>query len=346
MQDSQHPFRLVLYLATLLCVWATTASGQSSDRIRHGGTTTEGKIFRISAFDITILAGGESTVIPVSEITSVEFGDEPSELGAARSHVAGGRFGQAKKQLQRIDRATIERPEIMQDLEYYLAYCDVQLALAGKGDLQSAGPALYQFLRNEGNRESYHYLEGCQTLGDVFFALGKFAQAESFYRQLAKAPWPQAQADAALGIGRTLQARGTHAEAIEQFEALAQLEANQQQRLAGSLGTAVSLAHDPSTADQALEQVAEIISAAAPEDDDVLGSAYLALGKIHLERKESKPALFALLRVHLLYPVDPEGHADALAQLANVWSTVGQADRSAEATALLRQLYPNSRHAR
>ena len=66
--------------------------------------------------------------------------------------------------------------------------------------------------------DSYHYLEACQIVADLLVADGRFDKAESYYGELAKAPWEDTKMRAAIGTGRALLAQGKAAEALKVFD--------------------------------------------------------------------------------------------------------------------------------
>ena len=105
------------------------------------GDKIEGKIRRITPTEVTIkeLAGPEK--VPVNEISSITFAEDPAPLKGVRVNVNkdNEQFEEALKNLSKIKVNTIERTEIKQDIDYYRAYCEARLALLGTGNVVEAG---------------------------------------------------------------------------------------------------------------------------------------------------------------------------------------------------------------
>src|SRR5690606_5970325 len=147
---------------------------------------------------------------------SIQFAGEPPELNAARTQLDRGRFDLAKERLEKIDRSKITRDEVRQELDFALALCEANLALAGKADRKAAIAQISEFLTT--HRNSYHVAELIALHGDLYLATGDIDAARKKYETLAKAPTPYYKAQSALLVGKLLQEQGKHAEALAQFE--------------------------------------------------------------------------------------------------------------------------------
>jgi tetratricopeptide (TPR) repeat protein len=149
-------------------------------------------------------------------------------------------------------------------------------------------------------------------------------------------------------IGRSLQAQGKHPEAIQQFDAaLAIIDDgpdSQNQRLAATLGKAVSLA-ESGGGEEAVGIIEKVIHDADPQQKELHARAYNALGRCYEKAGKTKDALLAYLHVDVLYSNVPEAHAEALAQLVPLWKAIGQEERAREARQLLEDRYGKSRWA-
>ena len=143
-------------------VWLLAASQTfaANDIIKTiKGTKIEGKIRRITPTEVAIeeLAGSE--MVPVNEIDSITFAEDPAALKGVRINVGkdNGQFEEALKNLAKIKVDTIERAEIKQDIDYYRAYAEARLALLGNRDIVEAGKNMKAFVT--ANPDSYHYYE-------------------------------------------------------------------------------------------------------------------------------------------------------------------------------------------
>jgi tetratricopeptide (TPR) repeat protein len=223
----------------------------------------------------------------------------------------------------------------------------IRMILFGEGEVLDAGRKLNAFVKNYPN--SYHYLEATEAMGDLLMATDRFENAQKQYAELAKAPWPDYKMRAGVASGRSLQAQGKHAEAIQQFEAVLAMpdegsEASNE-KLSATLGKAVSLA-ESGKVDEAAGIIEKIIQDADPQQRELQARAYNALGTCYVKAKRNKEALMAFLHVDVLYSTVPEAHAESLAHLVTLWQAVGQPDRARDSRELLQQKYSKSKWAR
>jgi tetratricopeptide (TPR) repeat protein len=94
--------------------------------------------------------------------------------------------------------------------------------------------------------------------------------------------------------------------------------------------------------DEAIAAVNDIIAQADPENQELHARAYNVLGNCYKAADKKQEALLAFLHVDLLYSRFPMQHAEALANLATLWTDVDKADRAAEAQTMLLEKYPQS----
>lgn len=316
---------------------------EAADRVRTAKGTVNGTIRSISPSELTIeLASGESQTVRASEIRSMGFEGEPNRLQTVRAAATGGRYDDALRALDEIDAAAITRAEIKTDLEFYRAWCQGKLALAGAGNPREAGKQVRDFVK--ANAQSYHFYPASELLGDLLAAVGAYDKALEEYAKIASSGWPDAQLRAGVARGRVLRAQGRAAEALTAFDGvLAEAgdnadEAIAAQRLAAQLGKAECLA-DAGQYDEGVKLVQEIIQQAAPEDAETRARAYNALGLCWKKAGRPKDALLAYLHVDVLYFSAADAHAEALKNLAELWNTVGQPERAAQALEIWRERY-------
>jgi tetratricopeptide (TPR) repeat protein len=216
---------------------AMAASG--SDRVRTLRSSDAGELTDVTPTEITMDKGTSGTrKIPVNEIVSITFHDEPTELTQARVNVKNGGYVNASELLQKIDLSKVDRDIVKQDIEFYEALCGAKLALNGTGEVNAAGSRLNDFVRK--NRQNFHYWEAIETMGDLLTSSEKFDGAQKQYAELAKAPWPDYQMRAAVALGRAFQAQDKHAEAIQQFDSVLAMsedsDSAKAQKLSATLG--------------------------------------------------------------------------------------------------------------
>jgi tetratricopeptide (TPR) repeat protein len=319
-----------------------------ADRVKLARGSENGEVSDMTPLEVTLNRGlPGSRKIAVNQIKSILFDGEPAELAQARVNLANGAFTKAQQLLEKIDVSQLQNDFIKQDVEFFQAYAAARLALGGEGEIVEVGRRLNTFVRSYPN--NYHYLEASEMMGDLLMISGRFENAQKQYAELAKAPWPDYKMRAAVAVGRSLQAQGKHAEAIQQFDsALAMTDDGgdaQNQKQAATLGKAVSLA-ETEKVDEAVGIIEKIIQDADPQQKDLQARAYNALGSCYEKGKKDKDALLAFLHVDVLYNTVPEAHAEALAHLVPLWKAVGQEERSREAREQLQQKYAGSRWAK
>ena len=337
-------FTCIIALAT----FSAAAAQGVSDRVRLVRGSETGEITAMTPVEVTISKGlPGARGLPVNEIRTIVFHEEPSELSQARVNAANGSYRNALEALNRIDLRTVGRDFIQQDIEFYKSYCAAKLALSGDGEIGDAGRQLNTFVR--AYPKNYHYLAAVELMGDLLMEGQRYENAQKQYAELAKAPWPDYKMRAAVAVGRTLQAQGKHAEAIAQFDAALAMPDEgadaKNQKLAATLAKAVSRAETGGVG-EAVGTIEKVIQDTDAGQKELHARAYNALGACYEKAGQQKDALLAFLHVDVLYNTVPEAHAEALAHLVPLWQAVGQEQRSREARNLLQQQYPGSRWAK
>jgi tetratricopeptide (TPR) repeat protein len=338
---SIHNSCCVFLLTFAFATFAIVVRSPGQDRVRTPSGTVVGEVVETSPTEVSVSKGSTGTeTVPVNEIRSITFKSEPNELTQARVNAKNGGFRNALDRLEDIDISKLDRDFIRQEVEFYRAYCAAQLALLGTGKVKDVGPQMLRFRNAHPN--SYHYYQARETLGDLFVAANKLANAEKEYAALEKAPWPGYQARGKLLIGRALQGQGKHPEAIQKFDAVLATarpgKDGKAARLAATLGKAIS-ASKTGQLDQGVTMIQDVIRDADPEDSELHAIAYNALGQCYEQADKPKEALLAFLHVDVLYSSIPAAHAEALEHLAALWTSFGQNGRAREARGLLRDQY-------
>jgi tetratricopeptide (TPR) repeat protein len=331
-------------LAAGICL-AVGSAGWALDGIRttDGGAPQPGEIKAIGPFEVELLVGRRSRMIPVNQIVAIYFDDEPDELTKGRDALLDGRYEDALATLGKLDPDEQKRPEIKQDIEYYTALCRAELALGGGGDILAAGRQMAAFVNTY--KDSYHWLKANEILGDLYLANGDYKFAEDSYARLSQAPWPDYKMRAGVAVGGARLAQDKTAEALESFEGVLAIDATGEladlQRLAATLGRARCLTAEKQY-HEAIETINGVILAVDPEQVELCAQAYNALGTALRESGEIKQARMAFLHVDVLYFAVPQMHAEALANLAELWEESNMTERAARARRILKTRYKNS----
>jgi len=326
--------------ALLLSLFVASIAAAQNDRVRMASGSESGKVTGMTKTEVTLQRGSTEKKLPVSEVQSVQFAEEPSELTQARVNARNGGYRAAVEKLSSLDAASINEPYVRQEVLYYRAFCQAKLALLGEGDVKVAGRDLNNFVKE--NPNNYHYYQARQLLGDLLVSAGLFEPAEKMYAELARAPWPAYKMRAGILVGRALQAQQKHAEALQQFESVLGMPDDspigKSQKLAAQLGKGVSLAAT-NKVDQGVKLVETVIRNADPTDEKLLAEAYNAQGTCYVQAGKTKEALFAFLHVDMLFANSPEAHAEALYHLATLWEKVGKAQEARQARQTLKERY-------
>ena len=331
-------------ILALVASFAVGSVGRALDSVKTAKATLPGRIVDATPMTIDLEQGASGKVrrIPVNQIQTVFYEGEPVELKTAKIHVLSGHYAEALAALERIQE-NVDEPAIRQDIEFHKALCAAKMALAGSGAITDAGRMMKAFA--DANPESYHYFEASETVGDLLVAVGQYALAAEYYGRLDKAPWPDYKMRAGVAAGRALLAQGKIDEAQTAFDRVIAIEADdsrsQQQRTLAKLGKAGALVATKRP-DEAIPMVEEILKVADPENGPVLARAYNVLGTAQRQAGRPKEALLAFLHVDLLYPSAPDAHAEALANLAELWEQVQKPERARRTRETLDEQYPDS----
>ena len=330
-------------LAALLCL-AVCASGWAFDTVKTTKSTLSGgQVVKMSPLEVSYERSGVSKEVPVNEITSIIYDNEPSSLQIARIAVANGRYEDALTAIGKINLEEVERTEIKQDVAFYKALCDARLALGGSGDVKAAGKEMLDFVNDA--KGSYHWIEANEVVGDLLVAAGNYPVAQTYYTTVGKAPWPDYKMRAGVAVGRALLAQKKPEEALKFFESVMAMQGAGEladfQKMAATLGKARCLAAS-GKGDEAIKMVQDIIAKASPEETELLARAYNTLGGALKGAGKTKEAILAFLHVDVLYFSIPDAHAEALANLAELWNTVHKTERATRARRVLEERYKNS----
>jgi tetratricopeptide (TPR) repeat protein len=332
-------------ILTLVLGFTIAGAGRAFDTIKAGKSTLYGNVVGMDAMKVDFRqSSGNGLVkqIPVNEIDAVFYEGEPADLKLARNHVLGGRYAEALAALKKIEK-TPDRPEVQQDIEFYKALCSAKLAMTGSMKIADAGRMMKAFA--DANPKSYHHFEASQVVGDLLVAVGSYPAAAEYYARLSAAPWPDYRMRAGVAVGRALLAQGKTREALAAFDKVlaTQSEGNsaQTQRMAASLGKAGALVALKKP-DEAIKVVEGFLEKADPEDKPLMARAYDILGTAQRQAGRTKEALLAFLHVDVLYAAVPDAHAEALANLADLWEQVHKTERANRARKTLMERYPES----
>jgi TolA-binding protein len=315
------------------------------DTIKTIKTGLPGRVTGVTAVKVEYEQAGAAALlkeVPVNEILTIYYGDDPKELTTAKRQVLEGHYAEALAAVGRV-KGEPGRAEVRQDLEFYKALCTAKLALAGNGKIDDAGRMMKAFADAYPN--NYHYFEATELVGDLLLAFRQYPQAAEYYGRLAKAPWPDYQMRASVAAGRVLLAQGRIDEALAAFEKVITNtsggELAQTQRLLATLEKASALVALQKP-DEAILLAEGVLKSTDPKDEPLRAQAYNIEGKAHRQAGRAQEALFAFLHVEFFYSSVPSAHAEALANLADLWEQLHKAERANNARKMLEERYKDS----
>jgi hypothetical protein len=334
-------------LFTLAIILVLGASARAFDAVKTTKGMLTGHVVGMDSTKVEFKASTGTAAakdVPVNTILVIYYEGEPTELKTAKNQAMAGRYAEALAAIDRIKEEP-RRAEIRQDVEYYKALCTAKLALGGSLKIADAGRMMKAFA--DANEKNYHYFDASEMVGDLFLAARLYPQAAEYYSRLDNAPWPEYKMRAGMATGKTLLDQGKAQEALAAFDKVIATEAEGDsaatQRLTATLGKAGALIALKKTND-AVKLVEEVIKKTDPEDAPLMARAYNLLGKAYRQAgpNHEKEALMAFLHVDLLYSSVADAHAEALANLAELWEQDHKSERAGRARKTLEEKYPDS----
>lgn len=338
-------------VAALVSLLATAPARGVDTVSTLSGTEHRGAIVAMSPTDVEIEARGGVIKVSVTEIEEVAFDGEPEGLGGARRLIQRGDGAGAIDELAKVDPADLENaePRIKEEMDYLRAAAAAAAAIETGKDGEAAATALADFLKKF--PRSHHFFFGQELLGDLLARLGKFDDAAAAYSALDRGPPALRIRAASMKAGLLLQ-QGKPDKALAEFEAVAKIQSDPgdasstRQKLEADLGRSRCLAGLGKPAD-AIAVGRGVIKGANPADARLLAAAYTALGGAQRAAgSNDEDALISFLTVHLVYNADPESHAEALYNLAQLWEKANKPERARDAVQMLMTTYPESSWAR
>lgn len=316
----------------------------SADQIRTDSGGQSGNIVSSTKDALIINKSGSPVEIPIEEIVSVAFDDEPFALKQARQEASNGQLQDALDRLDKLEPTGTDL--IKQESEYLKAYCTARLALAGSADQKEATNLLFKFAQSAPN--SWHFYEAAELLGDLAVAQQQYDRATQFYGSIANAKSADYQARARVLAARALIAQEKYADAAKMFDQVLALQSPSagvaRQKDFATVGKAICTAELGKPMD-GVKMIEPVIERANPKDIDLFSAAYNAMGRCYLKAGQPKDALLAFLHTDILFYGNPEMHAEALYFMSKLWKEVNDPDKGVAAYDLLRLRYAGSRWA-
>ena len=325
--------------------FSTDQLTRKSDRVTFRGEFTE-----MTATAVTVkISNGQTETVPVSDIFTVRFDQEPPTLAQAQSNE---RSGQLDLALQKYDEIRKEYngddKRLATDLTFLIARTQVKSALADPAKVEAASSAIQAF--RTANQSNFRYLEATLLEAQLLATdSAKADQARTLLQEVESAPVKGFQLQANVQLGRLLLNANDAASALAAFEKVVQQSAGDAGSSAalfdGLLGKAMCQ-QKQGQFDEAVTTLDQVIGQAGESATQTLAEAWVLKGDCYRTQNKPRDALYAYLHVDVLYASEPAAHAESLYRLASLWAPAGHQDRADDAIQRLTERYPNSTWAR
>ena len=318
--------------------------------VTRDGATVRGTLVSVSPDSVAIESPSGIKTVSIVDLVEVSVDGEPDSLRAARRLLIRRDARGAIGELAKIDpeKSKDADPRIREELEFITLAATAQAATAA--DAAEQVKPLSDFL--EKNSRSHHTYAGYELLGDILARQSKYQEAATAYESLDRGP-PALRIRAASARAGLLMQQGKFVEAIKEFEAAEKINtepndtASARQKRESALGRARCLAQSGKAAEgiavtrQAIRDA--VVKNGTVQDKDLLAAAFTVLGACQRAAGgQDEDARISFLTVDLVYNQLPSAHAEALANLIELWTAANQPERAREAVQVLTTSYPDT----
>jgi len=318
--------------------------------VTRDGTTVRGMLVSVSPEGVAIEDRSGIKTVSIVDLVELSLDGEPESLRAARRLLIRRDARGAIGELVKIEPEELKDadPRIREELTFLTLAATAQAATT----TEAAGQVkpLADFLQK--NSRSHHAYAGYELLGDILARQGKYQEAAAAYENLDRGP-PALRIRAASARAGLLMQQGKFVEAIKEFEAAEKINtepndaASARQKREAALGRARCLAQSGKATEgivvtrQAIRDAA--VKNGAVQDKDLLATAFTVLGACQRAAGgQDEDARISFLTVDLVYNQVPAAHAEALANLIELWTAANQPERAREAVQVLTTSYPDT----
>ena len=322
------------------------ASAQITDSIYRyagigGSTKISGKIVDMTPNGVTIESRGKSTTVPSQEIRKIIYSGQVSALDRVRERILSGNFEQGLQDLPAIDDKN--NVYVTHEIAFLSAWCNANLAIGGKKDLNDAGTQVNSFLKKY--KKSYHFYPLTELQGKLLQNLNLSDKAAAEFELLTQSDWPEYAFKGHYLLAQSLNAQGNHAQAVVTCDAALAVSDNsdiaqQYKQLCICLKAKSEAMAGKSDGVEA--PLKELIKVESPDNQQLFAQAYNAWGVYHFKAERWKEAREKFLMTHLLMTSEADSHAEALYYLSQIWPKLENTDEANRTRALLKSRYRNS----
>jgi tetratricopeptide (TPR) repeat protein len=326
---------------------ARAAGGEDDVALLDGSSLKNVTVLQAHHDEVRVDTDGDGQAdrnVPAGSIVDITYGDEPLALKQGRFHLDSGNHNKARAEF----REALEEKEarafwLVPAARYAIAESLRRDPEGGREALERA-LAEYQTIIEDHPR-SRRVPYAIRGIGRVKLAMGDAAEAQTQFEKLAGGRYGSIWTlRGKLGKARALSAR----DRAEQGLALAQqvIEAAREPGLFDVRSEAEDVRTELLFNAGRYEQVRKIyrqMAEAAPETNPgVKARAYNRIGDAYLAENKVKEAVFAYLRVRVLYPDKKEQLAHALYGAARCFTSMKKSREASELIYLLQQNHPDS----
>lgn len=312
---------------------------------RSDGTDFKGTITSATVAEIVVKSSsGKETTIPITDVRRVRFDKEPTALNPARANERSGAFETALQKYLDIQK-TLDNSDkrVVADLQFLIARATAKMALIDPSKVPDALKRLAEF--RSANKQNFRYLEATLLHANLLGLNKQHDEGMQLLEEVRQSSVKGYQLQAGVALGRLMLQSDDVSGALQAFEGVAkQSEGDESASSAffeAMLGRATCLQKQGGS-EQAIQVLDQIIQQADETETETLATAWLRKGENLKAKGQVKAALMAFLHVDVLYPGEPQPHAEALYQLSEIWGPAGYPERAAEASSQLTNKYPNS----
>ena len=328
----------------LSALFAHPGSAQE-DRIFtfKSGAAIKGKILEITNEKVVIEVRGANQSFATNEIARILFEGEPPQLTRTKDSIGQGNLDQAMDEFKKIDVASIKSEQIKKDYAFYNGYLAASNALRGKGDAAAASALLLNWAKS--NSTSHLFYSASEKLGELAMAMGAPDRASKYFGKIAESKFPDLQVKGNYLTGKALLALKQTVEAKSKFATVADAKVSDSPSLKyKKLANIASVCCDAAEgkSDQALQALEKMVDEGDSTDAELFSELYNAMGGILRATGKNEEAIFAYLKIDLLYSSELDVHAEALYWLSQLWPKVGESQRAMESKSKLSKLYRTS----
>ena len=330
--------------ALILAIFVPRVASAQTDSLQlKSGKLLRGRVVDTDKTKLSFQTRNGTSEVRIDDIKLLTFYGQPNELQRARNHLANGRYGDCLKEIGKIDEE-ITIALVKAEIEFYRVAAMANDALShGSTTRRTAVTEVTKFVSDY--PKSIHFMEMTDLYGRLAMESGEFSNAESAFQQMANVEIPKIKIDGLIGLGRSQLAQGKYRDAANNLALVQRVDSNDDvvrtAKLMARCLQARVLAADNKPA-EAIKQLQDLIKREDADNGPLFAAAYNALGFSQMKAGDSKQALMAYLHTNLLYHTESEMDAEALFNLASIWSSQNETDRANRARQSLKTKYRNS----